>query len=624
MRSDALRLRLDKPAGSFQTDPMQQNATSEADLREALATMDPAVALAACRRVLTADPHRADAYRVAARAYRALGEADEAERMEFAAIEASVHDPQLREAAAALAANALHVAEPILRTRLKETPEDVAAIRMLAELAGRIGRNRDAEALLRRALELAPAFHAARSNLALVLHRQNRTAEALDELAKLSAIDPDNPGHANLKAAALGRIGEFEEALALYEMLLKRGGGHPKVWMSYGHTLKTVGRQEESIEAYRQAVALQPALGEVWWSLANLKTVRFSDADVAAMEAALIGGGLAIEDRLHLEFALGKAFEDRSEPARSFGHYASGNALRRAQLRYDPDEVSRQVDRAIRTFTPEFFASRGGYGCDAPDPVFILGMPRAGSTLIEQILSSHSQVEGTMELPDIPALANQLQEGGASYPDALCALAEDEARRLGQSYLDRTHVQRKEGKPSFIDKLPNNWLHIGLIHLILPNAKIIDARRNPLDCCFSNFKQHFARGQGFSYGLEDVARYYVDYVRLMAHFDAVLPGRVHRVIHERLLDDPESEISALLQALGLPFEAACLSFHQNRRAVRTASSEQVRRPINREGVGQWLPYEPWLGPLKSALGQILTEYPEVPAPVTAMQQYPSK
>jgi len=366
MRSDALRLRLDKPAGSFQTDPMQQNATSEADLREALATMDPAVALAACRRVLTADPHRADAYRVAARAYRALGEADEAERMELAAIEASVHDPQLREAAAALAANALHVAEPILRTRLKETPEDVAAIRMLAELAGRIGRNRDAEALLRRALELAPAFHAARSNLALVLHRQNRTEEALDELAKLSAIDPDNPGHANLKAAALGRIGEFEEALALYEMLLKRGGGHPKVWMSYGHTLKTVGRQEESIEAYRQAVALQPALGEVWWSLANLKTVRFSDADVAAMEAALIGGELAIEDRLHLEFALGKAYEDRSEAARSFGHYASGNALRRAQLRYDPDEISRQVDRAIRTFTPEFFASRGGYGCDAP------------------------------------------------------------------------------------------------------------------------------------------------------------------------------------------------------------------------------------------------------------------
>ena len=588
---------------------------SDADLRRVSgqAATDPAATLAACRRAIAADPHRADIYRLAARAYRVLGEAVEAERMEIAAIEASVHDPQLQEAAAALAANVLHVAEPILRARLKETPEDVAAIRMLAELAGRIGRNRDAEMLLRRALELAPAFHAARSNLALVLHRQNRTEEALDELAKLSVVDPDNPGYANLKAAALGRIGEFEEAIALYEMLLQRGSNHPKVWMSYGHALKTVGRQEESIEAYRRAVALQPALGEVWWSLANLKTVRFSDADVASMEAALTGSNLAIEDRFHLEFALGKAYEDRKDPARSFGHYASGNALRRAQLRYDPDEISGQVDRAIETFTSQFFASRAAYGCDAPDSIFILGMPRAGSTLIEQILSSHSQVEGTMELPDIPALANQIQEGGASYPEALVTLSAEETRRLGQSYLDRTHIQRKEGKPFFIDKLPNNWLHIGFIHLILPNAKIIDARRHPLDCCFSNFKQHFARGQGFSYGLEDVGRYYVDYVRLAAHFDAVLPVRVHRVIHERLLDDPEGEISALLQALDLPFEDACLNFHHNKRAVRTASSEQVRRPINREGVGQWLPYEPWLTPLKTALGSVLTQYPATPA-----------
>ena len=588
---------------------------SDADLRRVSgqAATDPAATLAACRRVIAADPHRADIYRLAARAYRVLGEAVEAERMEIAAIEASVHDPQLQEAAAALAANVLHVAEPILRARLKETPEDVAAIRMLAELAGRIGRNRDAEMLLRRALELAPAFHAARSNLALVLHRQNRTEEALDELAKLSVVDPDNPGYANLKAAALGRIGEFEEAIALYEMLLQRGSKHPKVWMSYGHALKTVGRQEESIEAYRRAVALQPALGEVWWSLANLKTVRFSDADVASMEAALTGSNLAIEDRFHLEFALGKAYEDRKDPARSFGHYASGNALRRAQMRYDPDEIGSQVDRAIETFTSQFFASRAAYGCDAPDPIFILGMPRAGSTLIEQILSSHSQVEGTMELPDIPALANQIQEGGAFYPEALATLSAEETRRLGQSYLDRTHIQRKEGKPFFIDKLPNNWLHIGFIHLILPNAKIIDARRHPLDCCFSNFKQHFARGQGFSYGLEDVGRYYVDYVRLTAHFDAVLPVRVHRVIHERLLDDPEGEISALLQALDLPFEDACLNFHHNKRAVRTASSEQVRRPINREGVGQWLPYEPWLMPLKTALGSVLTQYPATPA-----------
>jgi tetratricopeptide (TPR) repeat protein len=574
--------------------------------------IDPAHALQTARRALARNLNDADAHRLAALAYRALGQDDEAERAEIDAIEASVHDPELREAALALAGNALHVAEPILRARLKAAPDDVAAIRMLAELAGRIGRNRDAEALLRRALELAPAFHAARSNLAIILYRQNRTEEALAELARLGAVDPDNPGYANLKAAALGRVGEFDEALALYETIVARGINHPKVWMSYGHTLKTVGRQEDSVRAYRQAVTIRPELGEVWWSLANLKTVRFQPEDIAAMEAALQSGRLDEEDRFHLDFALGKAFEDADDAERSFAHYAAGNAQRRAQLRYDPDATSRQVDRAIALFTPDFFAERAGWGDDAADPIFILGMPRAGSTLIEQILSSHSMIEGTMELQDIPALAARTEEGGGTYPEALASLSRDDARSLGADFLDRTRNQRKAGKPFFIDKLPNNWLHTGFIQLILPNARIIDARRHPLDCCFSNFKQHFARGQGFSYGLEEVGRYYVDYVRLMAHFDRVLPGRVHRMIHERLLDDPEAEIRALLQALNLPFEAACLSFHQNARAVRTASSEQVRRPINRDGVGQWQAYEPWLDPLKRVLHDVLGAYPDVP------------
>ncbi len=530
----------------------------------------------------------------------------------LASVRASVHDIDLQQAAQALAANALHVAEPILKARLKSDPEDIAAIRMLAELAGRIGRYRDAESLLRRALELAPGFLPARSNLATVLHRQNRTVEALAELDLLLAADPENPTHANLKAAAVAKVGDYDEAIGLYEAVLAKVADQPKIWMSYGHVLKTVGRQDEAVAAYRRALILRPTLGEVWWSLANLKTVRFDAADIAAMKAAIDAPGLAEEDRFHLDFALGKALEDMGDARAAFAHYAAGNALRHAQIGYDPAETSRQVDRAIATFTPALFAARAGEGCPAPDPIFILGMPRAGSTLIEQILASHSMVEGTMELPDIPALAARAGRDAGRYPEALATLDGPALHALGDEYLARTRIQRREGRPFFIDKLPNNWLHVGFIHLILPNARIIDARRHPLDCCFSNFKQHFARGQSFAYGLDDMGRYYADYVRLMAHVDAVLPGRVHRVIHERLLDAPEAEIQALLDHLGLPFEAACLDFHQNKRPVRTASSEQVRRPINRDGVGQWRAFSDWLDPLRAALGPVLTAYPDPP------------
>ena len=541
---------------------------------------------------------------MAGRAYRALGQTAEAEAAEMQAIRMSIHDADLQRAGQALAANELSVAEPILKERLRTNPADVAAIRMLAELAGRIGRYRDAENLLRRALELAPKFLAARSNLATVLHRQARTEEALAELDLLLAAEPDSPTHNNLKAAALGRIGDYEEALGLYERVLAVSPAYPKIWMSYGHVLKTVGRQEDSIVAYRQALVLKPDLGEVWWSLANLKTVKFDAADIAQMQQALTQERLSAEDRFHLDFALGKALDDLKDPERAFAHYAAANALRREQLDYDPSDMSRQVDRAIALFTPSFFEARQGAGCDGPDPIFILGMPRAGSTLIEQILASHSQVEGTMELPDIPALATRTGEGPQRYPSSLSDLSLEALKALGEDYLQRTRIQRKQGRPFFIDKLPNNWLYAGFIHLILPNAKIIDARRDPMDCCFSNFRQHFARGQSFSYSLEDMGRYYGDYVRLMRHLDETLPGRVHRVIHEDLLDEPEIQIRALLDHLGLPFEEACLQFHETKRAVRTASSEQVRRPINRDGVGQWRPYEAHLLPLREALGDI--------------------
>lgn len=518
------------------------------------------------------------------------------------------YHPRLIEAALALNDNNLPRAEPLLRQHLKEDPLDVAAIRMFAELAGRIGRYKDAENLLRRALELSPAFTAARANLALVLYRQNRPADAIAELNRVVEEEPDNPGHANLQAAALGRIGEFDDAIALYEKVLAQAPGQPRVWMSFGHMLKTVGRQADGVAAYRKAIELLPELGEAWWSLANLKTVQFTDADIAAMEAALAGGGVAKEDRFHLDFALGKALEDRGAAERAFVHYAAGNALRRTELDYDADETARYVDRVIALATPEFFAVRAGQGCDAPDPVFILGMPRAGSTLVEQILASHSLIEGTSELPDIPALARR----DADYPLGLPDLGGDELRALGEEYLRRTRIQRKTERPLFIDKLPNNWVHVAFIRLILPNARIIDARRHPLGCCFSNFKQHFARGQAFSYSLTDMGRYYRDYVRLMAHLDLVQPGRVHRVIYERMVENTEAEVRRLLDYCGVPFEDACLSFHQTERAVRTASSEQVRRPIFREGTAAHLPFEPWLGPLKDALGPVLDAYPDAP------------
>ena len=523
-----------------------------------------------------------------------------------------MRNPVLLEAAVALNENRLHDAEPLLRQHLKADPFDVAAIRMMAELAGRIGRLRDAEALLRRAVELAPNFIPARSNLAIVLYRQNRADEAISELETLSALDPDDVTHDSLRAAAKGRLGDYEEAIELYGSVLERFPGQPKIWMSYGHLLKTVGQQAESVAAYRRALDVSPALGEVWWSLANLKTVRFDDADIALMEAGLARADISSEDRFHLHFALGKALEDRKEAAASFHHYDEGNRLRAAELESHERNVTRHVEAAKALFTPEFFAQRAGQGCDAADPVFILGLPRAGSTLLEQILSSHSLVEGTMELPDIPHIAGQL--GSIDHwPEKLAGASPDDLERMGETFLERTRIQRKSDKPFFIDKLPNNWLHVGLIHLILPNAKIIDARRHPMACCFSNFKQHFARGQGFTYSQTDIGRYYADYVEFMAHIDRVLPGRVVRMFHEDMVDDNEREIRRLLDALGLPFEESCLRFWENDRAVRTASSEQVRRPIFKEGTEQWLMFEPYLGPLKAALGPVLSAYPTVPA-----------
>jgi tetratricopeptide (TPR) repeat protein len=532
-------------------------------------------------------------------------------------IEASVKNPQLLEAAAALRENKLAIAERMLRGFLKINPTDVSAIRMLAEVAARLRRYEDAEKLLARALELAPGFTAARHNYASILYRHNKAQEAIVQADVLLQAEPRNPGFKALKAAALTQIGDYELAIALFESLLRTHPEQSNVWMNYGHALKTVGRRQEAVAAYHAAIKRQPGLGEAYWSLANLKTFRFTPADVEAMRMQSARADISGEDRFHLEFALGKALEDAGDYASSFAHYAKANALRRDSAPYDADDTDAQVRRLKAVFTPEFLRAHSGAGAQEQDPIFIIGLPRSGSTLIEQILSSHSQVEGTSELHDIGAIARRLggagKKGEASdYPDILAALPDAEFKALGEEYLARTRIHRKSGRPFFIDKMPNNFLHAGFIHLILPRAKIIDARRHPLGCCFSNFKQHFARGQAFTYGLEDIGRYYRAYVELMAHYDAVMPGRVHRVIYEDMVADPEGQTRQLLEHCGLPFEEACLRFYENDRAVRTASSEQVRQPIFKDAVEHWQNYEPWLDPLKAALGPVLPAYPDVP------------
>ncbi len=574
-------------------------------------------AIAALQRAVALKPDLSQAWNALGDHLAAAGDTDAAQAAYTQHLRYSTRDPALMAAAAALNGDDIPKAEALLREQLKKSPTDVAAIRMLAEVAARIGRQEDAENLLARCLELAPGFHAARQNYALVLHRGNKPLEALTQIDALLAAEPSNPGYRNLKAVVLSRIGDYEPAIALYAGILDQYPINPKVWLSYGHTLKTAGQTEPAIAAYRRCITLEPDFGEAYWSLANLKTFRFDAHDLAQMRLQLARTDLNADARLHFEFAVGKALEDAADYATSFAHYQRGNALRLETAPYNADDMSARVQRTKQLFTREFFAGRAGMGSAAADPIFIVGLPRAGSTLIEQILSSHSAVEGTTELPEIISMSRELrQQGDAAdtmpYYDALSKLDAAAMRELGNQFIERTRIHRKSGRPFFIDKMPNNFAHIALIQLALPKAKIIDARRQPLACCFSGFKQHFARGQNFTYSLNDIGRYYRDYVELMAHYDQALPGRIHRVTYESMVNDTETEVRRLLAYCGLPFEEQCLRFFENSRPVRTASSEQVRQPIYRDGVEHWRHFEPWLDPLKAALGPVLDCYPAVP------------
>lgn len=417
----------------------------------------------------------------------------------------------------------------------------------------------------------------------------------------------------SLRAEAYSALGRLDEELAILETLATRSGpGDVGYLLRTGHALRALGREAEAEAVYRDITRRYPGEGTSWWSLANLKTLRFGPADIASIEQALAGSAMPVQNRIRLNFALGKANEDQRDPAAAFACYAEGNRLRASITRYDPRMISEWVDKCIGFFTPEFYAEREGFGAPDRDPLFIVGMQRSGSTLVEQILASHPAFEGTAELTDIPNLVRQLGEAaaraGKPFENHLAGLPADRLRGLGDSYLESSRVHRRTDRANFTDKMPNNWMHLGLIRLILPNARIVDVRREPMACCFSNWKQLYAQGLDHSNSLETMGRYYVDYVRLMRHFDRTQPGMVHRIIYEDLVDDVEGEVRRLLDALGLPFDPACLTFHANERAVRTISAGQVRKPINRDGMNQWKPYEAWLDPLRQSLGATLEHW----------------
>ena len=532
--------------------------------------------------------------------------------------------PELQKAAQALHDGRPRASELILRSYLDRHPGDVDGMALLADALVRLDRHQEAAELLAPCLEQAPGFAAARHLYVTVLLTLNRRTEAFAQIDMLLDREPEEPRHRSLKAMAHAWVGDHAAAAHEYERVLAHEPRNPAPYLAYGHTLRTLGRGDAAVAAYREIIRRFPKLGEAYWSLANLKTFRFTAAETETMQQLLDSGDLTVESRIQINFALGKALEDEKAFAESFARYDEGNALKRATLSYNAELTTTYVLNCQTLFSAKFFADRAGWGSQSHEPIFIVGLPRSGSTLIEQILASHSAIEGTMELRILPYLVSRIASkalsprGGsatrlatdaqAPYPEILRNFDADALKAIGEEYLERARMHRTRQRSFFIDKMPDNFAHIGLIQLVLPNAKIIDARRHPLACCFSNFKQYFPLGKDYSYRLSDLGRYYADYTQLMTHFDAVLPGKVHRVFYERMINDSEGEIRRLLDYLGLPFEERCLRFHETERAVRTASSEQVRMPIFTDAQEQWRNYEPWLEPLKTTLGPALTAY----------------
>jgi tetratricopeptide (TPR) repeat protein len=519
----------------------------------------------------------------------------------------------------------LPAAENILRTYLLTGGNHVEASRLLARIEHQCNASEVAEHRLDAALKLAPNYRAARLDYIRILLDQQKYLQAQEVISTVLTFEPGDKDLLSLFAAACVGLGRHKPAIELYRQLLAVPESHRRsadLHVTLGHSLKSVGRRKEAIESYQRAASVRPSFGDAYWSLANLKTYRFSQEEIAQMRAEEAAPNADAVDRYHLCFALGKAYEDLNEHAESWQFYERGNGIKRAESRYHPEITETSTRKQIEVCTEEFFAARVGFGATDTDPIFIVGLPRSGSTLVEQILASHSQVEGTRELHDIPRIVSRIERRGTEqhrlegphadpdnprYPGILANLVREDFRMLGERYITDTRCYR-EDKPFFIDKMPNNFRHIGLIHLMLPNAKIIDLRRDPVACCFSNFKQLFASGQEFTYSVEDIARYYKSYLELMRHWDAVLPRRVLRVWYEDMVEDLAGNVRRILEFCGLEFEQPCVEFYKTKRSVHTASSEQVRQPIFREGLFQWRNYEPWLGPLKDALGDAVIHY----------------
>ena len=515
--------------------------------------------------------------------------------------------PELLSVASFIQEGRIYKAEQLCRAFLQRNGHHVEAMRLLADIGMKFNAYDEAEFLLESCKVLAPDNVSAHFDYVKVLRKRQKFELALSEAAELREKEPDNPEFEMLYANENLAVGNFDAAMLIYEALLSSMPNNPGINLTYGHALKTVGRQDDAISAYRRAYQVRPDCGDAYWSLANLKTYRFDDSEIAQMQARQASAMTALEDRYHLCFALGKALEDRGDYGASFEYYELGNRLKREELKYNPARLTNEMRLQRELVSTDLLNRFSGAGCSAQDPIFIVGLPRAGSTLLEQILASHSQVEGTMELPNIFALAFRLDRQRVvgeepEYPGNLADLTHEDVTRFGEEFIRDTQIYRKGGTPFFIDKMPNNFRHIGLIHMILPNAKIIDARRGAMGCCFSGFKQLFAEGQEFTYGLQEIGQYYSDYVRLMDHWDTVLPGKILRVRYEDVVADLETQVRRLLDHCGLPFEEACLNFHQNERAVRTASSEQVRQPIFKSGVDQWENFSSYLDPLRDVLG----------------------
>lgn len=506
------------------------------------------------------------------------------------------------------------MAEKLCRKFLQSNPHHIEGMRLLADIGSRFGVFHDADFLLESAIEFAPEDVQLRLDYIQVLRKRQKFAAALEQAEDLYKRDPESPLFQSYLAIESMQTGDHETAFELFEKVLEKMPNDHATLTSRGHAFKTFGKHEEAVESYRAAYVAKPDHGEAYFGLANLKTYEFTDGEIDSMLTLTEGSALGFSDHVNFCFSLGKAFEDQKNFAKAFEFYERGNEIKSAQSRYKPSDMTEEFEAQKTICTQALFETQGGKGCPAPDPIFIVGLPRAGSTLLEQIIASHSQVDGTLELPNILSLSFQLRgrkktslEG--RYPKILHELSAEKLAAYGERFIKDTRIHRK-GAPYFIDKMPNNFRHIGLISLILPNAKIIDARRHPMACCFSGFKQHFAEGQEFTYGLENVGTYYKDYVALMDHWDKVLPGKILRVQYEDVVEDTETQVRRLLDYLGLPFEQACLEFHKTKRSVRTASSEQVRQPIFKSGLEQWRHFEPWLNPLKDALGpEVLTRYP---------------